>query len=195
MRRRYQVMADRMRRTIDGTDRHVHTETAVVQIDLLDNGVRLGLQAVPPGASTPVGPPRFERFDYVVFAIPPSVWSAVTVTAGGSFADRERVTGQKPVDLGKEIGLMAAWPAIKFFTVAEDRFWLKEQPPAAPYGGSVKLGQVWEGTDNQTRGANWVLSVFAGPLLPDSSKSPPFRARRTRPSASPGCGACTKTIR
>ena len=67
-------------------------------------------------------------------------------------------------------------PAVKFFSDVKERFWIKNR--AAPYGGSLKLGQVWEGTDNQTRvevqkcdpkrreKQGIVLSVFAGPLLP-----------------------------
>jgi monoamine oxidase len=57
-------------------------------------------------------------------------------------------------------------PAVKFFSDVRERFWIKKM--AAPYGGSLTLGQVWEGTDNQTRVGNQgiVLSVFAGPILP-----------------------------
>ena len=40
-------------------------------------------------------------------------------------------------------------PAVKFFSDVTERFWIKQR--AAPYGGSLTLGQVWEGTDNQTR--------------------------------------------
>lgn len=40
-------------------------------------------------------------------------------------------------------------PAVKFFSDVKERFWIKKG--AAPYGGSLMLGQVWEGTDNQTR--------------------------------------------
>jgi monoamine oxidase len=62
-----------------------------------------------------------------------------------------------------EIGIMGMGPAVKFFSDVKERFWIKEG--AAPYGGSLRLGQVWEGTDNQTRVGNQgiVLSVFAGP--------------------------------
>jgi monoamine oxidase len=55
---------------------------------------------------------------------------------------------------------------VKFFSDVKERFWIKEK--AAPYGGSLTLGQVWEGTDNQTRVGDQgiVLSVFAGPIIP-----------------------------
>ena len=39
--------------------------------------------------------------------------------------------------------------AVKFFSDVQERFWIKKG--AAPYVGSLNLGQVWEGTDNQTR--------------------------------------------
>jgi monoamine oxidase len=65
-----------------------------------------------------------------------------------------------------EIGKVGMAPAVKFFSDMKDRFWIKEK--AAPYGGALKLGQVWEGTDNQTRVGQQgiILSVFAGPILP-----------------------------
>jgi monoamine oxidase len=69
-----------------------------------------------------------------------------------------------------EIGLMGMAPAVKFFSDVKECFWIKEK--AAPYGGALNLGQVWEGTDNQTRvetrcgKQGIVLSVFAGPILP-----------------------------
>ena len=54
--------------------------------------------------------------------------------------------------------------AVKYFSDVKERFWIKEG--SAPYGGSLRIGQVWEGTDNQTRIGNQgiVLSVFAGPV-------------------------------
>ena len=56
--------------------------------------------------------------------------------------------------------------AVKFFSEVKDRFWLETRH--APYGGSLALGQVWEGTDNQTRIGDqaFVLSVFAGGRSP-----------------------------
>lgn len=98
-------------------------------------------------------PPIFLPFDYVIFAIPPSVWDDVTITAGG--------TRLRPKKMGMD-------PAVKYFRNVKDRFWIEEK--AAPYGGSLKIGQVWEGTDNQTRVGlqGIVLSVFAGPIVPVS---------------------------
>jgi hypothetical protein len=71
------------------------------------------------------------------------------------------------VQLKDEIGLMGMGPAVKFFSDLKGRFWIKEG--AAPSGGSLTLGQVWEGTENQTRAGKQgiVLSVFAGPTVTD----------------------------
>ncbi len=107
------------------------------------------------------------RYEYVILAIPPSVWPDVQISADG-----------KRMHPKNEIGMMGMAPAVKFFSDVKERFWIKEK--AAPYGGSLKLGQVWEGTDNQTRTSKdtrpsrgtprvkqgIVLSVFAGPILP-----------------------------
>ena len=64
-------------------------------------------------------------------------------------------------------------PAVKFFSRFEKRFWITEKIPSAPSGGTLKLGQIWEGTDNQmqTAGQDIVLNVFAGPILPNPLQS------------------------
>jgi monoamine oxidase len=64
-----------------------------------------------------------------------------------------------------EIGKLGTGPAVKFFSEVGQRFWLKKK--SAPSGGTLKLGQIWEGTDNQTQTGEQgiVLSVFAGPIL------------------------------
>jgi monoamine oxidase len=101
-------------------------------------------------------------FSYVILAIPPSVWPGVKITADG-----------KDADPAKEIGPMRMNDAVKYFSDVKERFWIKEKPDpnrdrgSAPYGGSLQIGQVWEGTDNQTRvdeKQGIVLSVFAGPI-------------------------------
>jgi monoamine oxidase len=113
-------------------------------------------------------------FSYVILAIPPSVWSppALKITAGNTFRAKDR-KDVDPAD-AKEIGQMHMNDAVKYFSDVEKRFWIKERPNpsrnrgSAPYGGSFLIGQVWEGTDNQTRTGNQgiVLSVFAGPVSP-----------------------------
>ena len=107
-------------------------------------------------------------FSYVILAIPPSVWPRVKITADG-----------KDVDPAKEIGQMRMNDAVKYFSDVKERFWIKDK--AAPIGGSLKIGQVWEGTDNQTRVGNQgiVLSVFAGPVSATDARP---RARTSRTS-------------
>ena len=103
------------------------------------------------GTLQPPPTPLVGRFDYVIFAIPPNVWKNVTITPA------------HPKDI---VGVMGSGDAVKFFTDVPDRFWLKDL--SAPYGGSLTLGQVWQGTDNQTRvdQQGIVLSAFAGARSP-----------------------------
>ena len=132
---------------------------AVTQIDLdkpsRGKPVTLTSRAVlvQPDGKVVYGAASVEAFDHVIFAIPPSVWMDVAF---------------KPAALhpGTTIGLMDTGPAVKFFTDLDARFWIKTGH--APYGGSLALGQVWEGTDNQTRIGDQgvVLSVFAGGRTP-----------------------------
>jgi monoamine oxidase len=138
----------------------VRLNTAVTDIALSKRGVRLGSKRVinpDKGTLAPGRPAGFES-EYVVLAIPPSVWAGVTITDEG-----------RPANPKDEIGEMNMGPAVKFFSDVKERFWIKEK--SAPYGGSSTLGQVWEGTDNQTRAGNQgiVLSVFAGPTITDPS--------------------------
>lgn len=86
-------------------------------------------------------------FDYVILAVPPSVWGNLKIT---------------PFDPLKTIGLMQMGPAVKFLSNLSERFWIKQGN--APASWSSMIGQTWEGTDNQTRlGEQGIdLSVFAG---------------------------------
>ena len=85
-------------------------------------------------------------FDFVVLAVPPSVWEKINITP------------QHP----KAAGAIQMGNGIKFFSNLKDRFWIREG--AAPSGISSDLGMIWEGTDNQVQvgNAEVVLSVFAG---------------------------------
>ncbi len=95
-----------------------------------------------------------QHYDHVVFAVPPTVWGYVEITP------------HHPKDV---IGLMGSGTAVKFFSNVKERFWIKDD--FAPAGGSPEIGQVWEGTDNQTRvkGQDIVLSVFTGSRAPDEN--------------------------
>jgi monoamine oxidase len=92
-----------------------------------------------------------QHYDYVVFAVPPTVWSYVEIAP------------HHPKDT---IGSMGSGTAVKFFSNVKERFWIKDG--FAPMGGSLGIGQVWEGTDNQTRvkGQDVVLNVFTGSRAP-----------------------------
>jgi monoamine oxidase len=138
--------------------------TPVIKIELSAKGVKLmATTALPEGETYPI-PLKFSA-DYVILAIPPSVWNGVQVTANG-----------KKADPGDTIRPQGMGPAVKHFSDVKERFWVKDG--LAPLGGSLTLGQVWEGTDNQTRVGDQgiVLSVFAGPILPGPKDSrPPSR--------------------
>ena len=135
----------------------VRRPVAVRYISLSKSGVTLGLKATDGRKFVDDKPPiPFPGFSHVILAIPPSVWSRVTITADdGKDADPAKE---------KEIGHMQMNEAVKYFSDVNDRFWIEKK--AAPYGGAWRLGQVWEGTDNQTRVGKQgiVLSVFAGPV-------------------------------
>lgn len=144
-------------------------------------------KVISPDGSLSNQKPDFTPYHYVILATPPSVWKRVKITADG-----------KPAQPADEIGLMGMNPAVKFFIDVKERFWINEKPPAAPYGGSLTLGQVWEGTDNQTRKVlvkvpnprggvlevkqGVVLSVFAGPIIPFDPRHPrgPGRAPKQK---------------
>lgn len=165
----------------------------VTQIHLTDSGVVLGVAKATTKGEISKDPPLPVFHDYVVFTAPPPVWNRVSVSAGGRLGNPgTKVTGAVPVDLKADIGIMQDGPAIKHFTVAKDRFWLTEKPPAAPDGGTLELGQVWEETDNQmSTGADQdsVLAVFAGPLIatPVKPGGSAFRA--------PNQAECTAALR
>jgi monoamine oxidase len=165
----------------------LYVSTAVTKIDLSQTkgpGVELWSKKVMDQRQEKLVPskPDVTRYEYVILAIPPSVWSDLVVSP-------------PPWHPKIEIGVMGMDPAIKFFSDVKERFWIKKG--VAPYGGSSELGQIWEGTDNQTRivlgrvpqprtlcmpsrspqgglidvKQGIVLSVFAGPIL-DGPRGP-----------------------
>lgn len=94
------------------------------------------------------------RYDYVVFAVPPTVWGDIEILP------------THPKDV---IGVLGMGAAVKFFSRVKGRFWVRDG--FAPMGGSTRIGQVWEGTDNQTRvsGQDTVLSVYTGARTPTAA--------------------------
>jgi monoamine oxidase len=139
-------------------------------IDILSDKVKLKWGPVVSGKPLP-GAGQSEDFEFVILAIPPSVWDDVTIKVGG-----------EAVKLRDKIGPVGMARAVKFFSEVERRFWINNRDKAAPYGGSSTIGQVWEGTDNQTRlegrhrtneTHRIVLSVFAGPIRPGGNVPTP----------------------
>ena len=110
------------------------------------------------------GKSMLECFADVVFAVPPTVWGDVKITP---------VHPQEP----NQVGLIGTGPAVKFFSALQNRFWIKES--AAPAGGSLDLGQIWEATDNQMREqCGIVLAVFAGAGAPQTPQD--FQSRLSK---------------
>ena len=151
-----QSLADAMAAEIRKNGGKLSLNTAVTQIDIHAQDVQLATRSVTGGKLGSAG--ASASFQYVVLAIPPSVLSGLTIRDNGS-----------TLDLKTEIGEMGMGPAVKFFSSVKKRFWITEKIPSAPSGGTLKLGQIWEGTDNQmqTGRQGIVLNVFAGPMLPD----------------------------
>jgi monoamine oxidase len=161
-----------------GARTKLNLSTAVTHIDLSQSkgpGVMLASSKVKDQKQEKLvdGPSTPSHHDYVILATPPNVWTAMLVTP-------------PPWHPKNEIGIMGMNDAVKFFSDVKERFWIKKG--AAPYGGSSEIGQVWEGTDNQTRVVlgkapnprggllemkqGIVLSVFAGPILSGSVPAP-----------------------
>jgi monoamine oxidase len=172
-----QSLADEMVAEVKKNGGSVAARTKVAEIDISADNVQLTIQKVK-WTKPDKAPPEYElgpkekvsdRFQYVVLAIPPSVWSDVVIRVDGSQQDLQAYVG----------GALGNGPAVKFFSGLRKRFWISEQ--ATPSGGTMALGQIWEGTDNQTQaGAQGiVLSVFAGPVIPGKTKGssrPPTRS-------------------
>ena len=129
----------------------------VTAIDLGKQQVSLSWVDVRNGKPATGGQGQTEQFDFIVLAIPPTVWKSV------------QIKPRHPSDKD-QIGELGTGAAVKFFTDVKERFWIREK--AAPYGGSSRIGQVWEASDNQTRipGQGIVLSVFTGSRAPSEKE-------------------------
>jgi monoamine oxidase len=86
--------------------------------------------------------------DFVVLAIPPSMWPRHSSLV---------VEPEIPQDFYMSMGI-----AVKYLSDCPTRFWITEK--RSPTGSSDTLGMTWEGTDNQmqTPGQDVELTVFAG---------------------------------
>lgn len=95
------------------------------------------------------------RYDHVVLAVPPTVWGDLEIVP------------THPKDV---IGILGSGPAVKFFSRLPRRFWIEQG--WAPLGGSLRIGQVWEGTDNQMQAGEQpiVLNMFTGARTPTATE-------------------------
>jgi monoamine oxidase len=121
-----------------------HLSTPVLQIDVSKR----------PKLTGPNG--ELGSFDYVIFAVPPSVWKDI------------KFRPEHPRD---SVGLMNMGPAVKYFNRFGGRPWI--QMRSAPNAISSRIGMVWEGTDAQATVGRQeiVLSVFAGgPGIPNQTE-------------------------
>jgi monoamine oxidase len=127
---------------------------AVTAIRINERATRLGarvdskvvLSGYKPTVVLAPGKPQAEEYDDVILAAPPTMWDFITFDP----------------DPKVRIGLMNTGPASKHFSDLQERFWIADGQ--APLGGSLEMGQVWEGTDNQmlVKGQGIVLNVFVG---------------------------------
>ena len=94
------------------------------------------------------------KHTHVILTAPPTVWDAIEIIP------------EHP----RSIGLMGEGPAAKFFSRLDKRFWVSEG--TTPLSGSLDIGQVWEGSDNQmlVRGQDVALNVFSGNRIPTESQ-------------------------
>ncbi|WFU73603.1 FAD-dependent oxidoreductase [Bradyrhizobium sp. CB2312] len=134
-----QSLAEHLAEEIRKVGGVVHLSSPVIAIDIDKEGVTV----TPEGAAPHVA-------DYVVLAIPPSLWP------GGRFA-RINITPQLTPDHYISMGT-----AVKYLSPVKRRFWIDHG--LAPAATSSRFGVTWEGTDNQIapRGREVELSLFAG---------------------------------
>lgn len=87
-----------------------------------------------------------DTVDFVVLAIPPSLWP-----------DGLAIDPPIPAEYRMHMG-----PVVKFLSSVPERFWLERR--LSPSGMDDRIGETWEGTDNQTvlAGQGIELTVFAG---------------------------------
>jgi monoamine oxidase len=91
------------------------------------------------------------EFDYVVLAIPPSLWP------NESSPGEIKITPAIPSKFHMSMGL-----AVKYLSELKARFWFGEG--VSPNGMSETIGMTWDGTDNQMQmpDQSVELSLFAG---------------------------------
>ena len=134
-----QALADRLAQEIRSQDGVIHQLAPVNAIRIEPDKVVIEADGRSP-----------ETADYVVLAIPPSLWP------GERFA-RLEITPSLPRDYYVSMG-----KAVKYLSPMKERFWIGKG--LAPTATSSAFGVTWEGTDNQIAavGRDVELSLFAG---------------------------------
>lgn len=135
-----QSLADRLAEEIRKADGVIHMLSPVNAIHIDDDKVTIEAEGRSP-----------EVADYVILAIPPSLWPD-----SGRFA-RLQITPELPRDYYVTMG-----SAVKYLSPLKGRFWINDG--IAPTATSSSFGVTWEGTDNQIAapGRDVELSLFAG---------------------------------
>lgn len=135
-----QTLATRLADSIGSAGGHVATSTPISSIDIRADKVVLASA----GGET-------SEFDYVVLAIPPSLWP--TTSSPGE------ITIAPPIPPGYRVSMGLA---VKYLSELKGRFWFGSG--LSPNGMSETIGMTWDGTDNQIQMADQTveLSLFAG---------------------------------
>jgi monoamine oxidase len=124
----------------------IHLSTPVHSIDIRDGDVLLKFGGK---RGTADGQKRVKA-DYVVLAIPPSLWPG---TEHEKISIHPQLPNSYYISMGK---------AVKYISPVKRRFWIADG--LAPTATSNRFGVTWEGTDNQIApmGESAQLSLFAG---------------------------------
>ena len=126
-----------------GPAARIHKPEVVNDINIVGKQVVVASTWMDTSGNTSVQQRRITEHDYAVLAVPPSVWSSITL--GG------RRIPIAPIQTG---------PAVKYLAETRRRYWVPQGD--APSGVDDDLGMLWEGTDNQMGGSGIDLTVFAG---------------------------------
>src|SRR5882724_3072695 len=134
-----QALAECLAESIRKDNGVIHLSTPVSAIHIDDDRVTINLDGKSP-----------EIADYVVLAIPPSLWP-------GAKYGKITIAPQLPRDYYVTMG-----KSVKYLSPLKQRFWIGEG--LAPTATSSRFGVTWEGTDNQIvePGRDVELSLFAG---------------------------------
>ena len=116
---------------------------------------------------------RSDDVDYVILAVPPTVWNTINISPAFEPASRAMQHGA----------------AVKFMSRYDTRFW--EDTKLAPTTKWDELGSVWEGTDNQGTAPPFDLTVFSGGPYVLSASAYPARLATIYPPGKPPKGTPT----